>query len=92
MGGRFLAAGALLLASASLNAGGDSFSIESYTIDTGGTLEMSGDGWELAGTLGQWDAHVEPSQGDGWRLQGGFWPWGETELLDLMFSDRFEQP
>lgn len=83
--------GALILVFSSLAASAGEFSIEWYTIDAGGTLEMSGDGWELAGTLGQWDAHVVPSEGDGWQLQGGFWPRGESELLDLLFSDRFEE-
>ncbi len=88
---RFRVVAASILISSSLSAGVVEFSIDWYTIDAGGTLEMSGDDWELAGTLGQWDAHAEPSEGNGWQVQGGFWPWGESELLDVMFSDRFEQ-
>lgn len=90
MGWRDPVAIALILVSSSLAAGVDEFSIDWYTIDGGGTVDMSGDDWELAGTFGQWDAHVEPSEGDDWHLQGGFWPWEEGELIDLLFSDRFE--
>lgn len=86
-------AGALVLTAAGLAQAQD-YSIEWYTIDSGGVMQSeSGEGQcQLSGTIGQWDA-TEPraATGDGWQFTGGFWGLTLEELSDLLFRDRFEK-
>ena len=84
--------GALLLAAAGTVQAQD-YSIGWYTIDSGGVMhsESGGGQWQLAGTIGQWDAtEARASSGGGWVLTGGFWSLTLEELADLLFRDRFE--
>ena len=86
-------AGGLLLMAAGL-AHAQDYSIDWYTIDSGGVMQSeSGDGqWQLSGTIGQWDAtEARASSGGGWDLTGGFWGLTLEELADLLFRDRFEE-
>ncbi|HWL92400.1 MAG TPA: CHRD domain-containing protein [Phycisphaerae bacterium] len=56
--------------------GGESFEIDWHTIDGGGTMDCEGGGFELAGTIGQWDAGPASTgamTGGGFELVGGFW-------------------
>lgn len=93
-----LCAGVLLLAAAAPLVA-DDWSVDWYTIDSGGVVEAD-DGdtppqWRLSGTVGQWDATEARAHAAGqWRLTGGFWATrlgeGEGEDDDAIFSDRFE--
>jgi hypothetical protein len=63
--------------------------IDWWTVDGGGEIAAAGDGWELSGTFGQWDATPNnASSGGPWELTGGFWGLG-TES-DFLFKDSFE--
>ena len=88
-----LIAGTCLLGLSGQSLAGDDFSIDWWTIDSGGIMESSdasGD-WQLAGTIGQWDASAARELSGGqWRLTGGFWGLTLEELGDLLFGDRFE--
>lgn len=69
---------------------GDEWAIDWYTIDGGGTLDASGDHWELKGTFGQADATAANElSGGSFQLTGGFWGLS-VEALDRIFRDRFE--
>lgn len=69
--------------------GDPQYRLEKFTMDAGG-LRMTGDGYVLTGTLGQFDAAVM-SMGDAYRLQSGFWQAQESEPLgDAIFEDGFE--
>ncbi len=57
---------------------GGGFEITSFTIDGGGG-PVSGGGFTLNGTAGQFDATSAPLEGGMFRLEGGFWP----TVLDL---------
>lgn len=71
---------------------GEDFSIPWHTIDAGGEMFSSGGDFELSGTVGQWGASEARQLGGGqWRLTGGFWGLTLEELVDLLFSDRFEE-
>ncbi|MAO24606.1 MAG: hypothetical protein CMJ35_15180 [Phycisphaerae bacterium] len=65
----------LAMCSAAALAGpsGGGFEITWYTIDAGGTMNSSGDGFELSGTIGQPDAGPVMTGGQ-FSLAGGFWP------------------
>ncbi len=79
-----------MLAAAPVMAGND-YSITHWTIAGGGTLEASGGDWQLAGTIGQWEAtEARALSGGQWRLTGGFWGFSLEELADFLFQDRFE--
>ena len=88
-------AGMLLLAAAGPLSAGDDWSVDWYTIDSGGVIEVD-DGndppqWRLSGTIGQWDATEARALAAGqWRLTGGFWAirLGEGEV-DVIFRDEF---
>lgn len=69
----------------------DGYSISHWTIAGGGTLDAEGGEWQLAGTIGQWEA-TEPRalSGGQWRLTGGFWGLSLEELAEFLFQDRFE--
>jgi hypothetical protein len=82
---------ALVLALAASPASAD-YQITQWTIAGGGSTEASGGGWQLAGTIGQWEAtEARALSGGGWRLTGGFWGFSLQELADLIFSDRFAE-
>jgi hypothetical protein len=68
---------------------GQDWSIDWYSIDSGGVLEASGGAWTLAGTLGQPDATAANAlSGGGWQLTGGYWA-VIAEAVDRIFADRF---
>jgi hypothetical protein len=70
--------------------GGDDREIDWYSIDGGGTQEVSGGQWQLSGSTGQYDASAANElSGDGLSLTGGFWAL-DAALLDALFRDRFE--
>lgn len=70
---------------------GDDFSIDWYTVDSGGEMFTAGGDFELSGTIGQWDASEARALSNGqWTLTGGFWGLTLEELADLLFSDRFQ--
>jgi len=60
-----------LISAVSSHAAAQPFTIESYTIDGGGTLSVGGP-FELVGTIGQPDAG-SPLAGGGFDVTGGFW-------------------
>ena len=88
--------GALLLAAADSLSADDDWSIDWYTMDSGGVI-LSDDGsespeWQLSGTVGQWEAtEARASSGGDWQLTGGFWGLTLEELADVLFQDRFEE-
>ena len=49
----------------------DTYTIDWYTIDGGGTMTASGGTYALSGTIGQFDAGTE--NGGSYQLNGGFW-------------------
>lgn len=55
------------------------FAIEWHTIDGGGTMDSSGDGFELRSTIGQPDAGS--MAGGMFELAGGFWAVGTGVFL-----------
>lgn len=69
------------------------FEIKQWRIASGGTINSSGGGWTLSGTIGQWEAsEARALSGGGWQLTGGFWGMSLEELSDFLFRDRFEGP
>lgn len=81
----------LLLMAPAAQSGG-AFSIDWYSIDSGGVMRSIGGDWELSGTIGQPDAsQANEHIGGEWSLTGGFWALIAT-VLDRLFADRFEQP
>lgn len=64
------------------------------TIDGGGEILMSdpseSTGWEVSGTIGQWDStQLKGSAAGIWEVTGGFWSATVLET-DYLFSDGFE--
>jgi hypothetical protein len=51
----------------------DDFTVDWYTIDSGGQMWSTGGGFELGGTIGQADAGVTAMTGGSFELVGGFW-------------------
>ncbi len=49
----------------------DTYTIDWYTIDGGGTMSATGGSYTLSGTIGQPDAGIE--SGGNYKLNGGFW-------------------
>lgn len=85
-------AGALLLAAVGTLSAQD-YTIDWYTIDSGGVMESTDAGgqWQLSGTIGQWDAsEANEATGGDWKLTGGFWQTVLEDLADRLFHDRFE--
>ena len=84
----------LLMFSASLLA--SEWSLQRQTIAPGGTEQSaSADSlWDLAATLGQWEATGYAALTDGeWELSGGFWAArsaSDEDSPEEIFSDRFE--
>ncbi len=69
-----------------------SYEITQWTISSGGTLQATGGDWQLAGTIGQWEATpARALSGGQWRLTGGFWAAELSELGDLIFRDQFKR-
>lgn len=71
------------------------FEIAWHTIDSGGAMRSTGNGFELSGTIGQPDAGS--SSGGGFQLSGGFWfelPPGDCDedgVANLMDHEFFTQ-
>src|SRR5262245_58150211 len=55
-----------------VSAGPPEFDLSWHTIDGGGATFSTGGGFELGGTIGQFDAGA-PMTGGGFQLTGGFW-------------------
>lgn len=69
-----------------------SYEITQWTVSAGGTTQATGGNWQLAGTIGQWEATpARALSGGPWRLTGGFWAAELSELGDLIFKDQFKQ-
>ena len=64
------------------------YSIDWYTIDSGGGIS-SGGAYTLAGTIGQPDAAW--SSGGSYELLGGFWPGGPLCFVNFEHFARFAQ-
>ncbi len=59
----------------------DTYTIDWYTIDGGGTMSLSGGSYTLNGTIGQFDAGA--ASGSNYQLNGGFW--GVVDSLKKLF-------
>ncbi len=57
---------------------GNDFSLDWWTIDSGGATFTTGGDFELSGTIGQPDANVTVMSGGAFELTGGFWPGAEA--------------
>ncbi len=70
---------------------GDVFSVDHYTIDSGGGTSTGGV-FSVSGTIGQPDADpLQPSTGGVFAVTGGFWPSGTTAILpEAIFANGFE--
>lgn len=62
---------ALLRADSSLRAATSSYTLDWWTVDSGGQSGPAASGYTLEGTIGQPDAALW--QGDTYTLSGGFW-------------------
>ena len=74
-----LAAFLLMPALAWAQSGGSGYSIDTYTIDGGGTAGETAGGYSLSGTAGQPDAGF--LQAGSYALGGGFWSGGQGPPL-----------
>ena len=63
--------GALLAVPAAQAQGGPNYTLDWWTVDSGGASTGGGGGYTLSGTSGQPDAAVWA--GGGYTLSGGFW-------------------
>ena len=69
---------------------GAPWTVDWWTIDSGGEIFASGGSWELSGSVGQWDATANAGASGGqWELTGGFWASASGES-DRLFADGFE--
>lgn len=59
----------------------DTYTIDWYTIDGGGTMSALGGSYTLSGTIGQLDAGS--ATGANYKLNGGFW--GFIDSLSQLF-------
>ncbi len=66
----------LLLLTATVQANGQDYNLNWWTVDGGGHTFSTGDGYTLGGTIGQPDAGV--MEGGPYALHGGFWPGGSV--------------
>lgn len=62
------------------------YEITKYSINSGGSTNMSGDGFEMKASIGQVDSGQTSSNQD-YSLNGGFW----HENTDLIFKNNFKQ-
>lgn len=78
--GLLLTLAALLLAGHTLVSArtNDGYDLSWWTVDGGGGVLGTCDGYSLSGTAGQWDAHVLAD--GGYTLAGGFWGGGEAPV------------
>lgn len=67
----------------------EDFDLDWWTVDGGGVMYSTGDGFELAGTIGQPDAGVMTA--DGFTLAGGFWPGASVLLGDVDYDGDVDQ-
>ncbi len=80
---------AILIGSGTLTATADDFTLDWSTIDSGGVMNATGDGFTLSGTIGQPDAMTVAMTGGGFTLVGGFWalPSGPEPVLGDLDCD-----
>jgi hypothetical protein len=77
---------------AAASAKGGSYSLDQYTIASGGGTSVAG-AFSISGTIGQPDADpLQPSSGGAFELSGGFWPGvaAAGAFPDTVFADGFE--
>jgi hypothetical protein len=71
---------------------GGGYSLDQYTIASGGGTSDAG-AFSISGTIGQPDADpLQPSSGGAFELSGGFWPGvaAAGAFPDTVFADGFE--
>jgi len=88
-----LTAGWLSLSLSAAEPCNDTHCIERSSISAGGTVKAeSGDGqWRVAGSIGQWEAsEAREVANSTYTVTGGFWGLTLEEIVDRLFSDRFE--
>lgn len=62
-----------------------------YRVAAGGITFTTGSGYEIVGTIGQWDTPSPAFIGGGnYAIQSGYWAAALQPLSDALFSDRFE--
>ena len=91
-----LAAGLLLavsLACAEGTQGQSGYQNSWYRVAAGGNVVAIGSGYEIVGTIGQWET-LSPAfvSGGGFAIRSGFWAAAVQPLPDELFRDRFESP
>jgi hypothetical protein len=59
---------------------GTGYEITWWSVDSGGAVAKTGNGYSLSGSIGQADAG-QPINGDSYSIQGGFWTTPEQNLL-----------
>lgn len=59
----------------------DTYTVDWYTIDSGGAMSASGGSYTLNGTIGQSDAGMQ--SGGNYKLNGGFW--GFLDSISKLF-------
>ncbi len=59
----------------------DTYTIDWYTIDGGGAMNLQGGSYTLSGTIGQFDAGT--MSGGNYKLNGGFW--GFVDSISKLF-------
>jgi hypothetical protein len=64
----------LLLSTGHFSADASDYSIDWYSIDSGGAMNSSGEIYKLSGTVGQPDAHIVKQ--DVYKITGAFWSIG----------------
>ena len=57
------------------------YTLDWWTVDSGGATSSAGGGYSLGGTLGQPDAGA--STGGSYALSGGFWGGGAAQVYNL---------
>lgn len=64
-----------------------------YRVAAGGNTFTTGAGYEVVGTIGQWETSFPSSiTGGDYAIQSGFWAAAVQPLPDELFGDRFESP
>ena len=66
---------------------GGQFEMVRSSIDSGSQTKSSGGLFEVAGSIGQFDASITPLTGAEFELSGGLWP-GHND--DIIFKNNFE--
>lgn len=70
-----------LMMAAFVFAGSEAWSVSWWTVDGGGGVSAAGD-YQLSGTIGQADAHLEMA-GNSYTMAGGYWTWQSSYVSYL---------